>query len=225
MSEYDVVLVHGGWHGPWCWEAVEADLRTAGLRPRTVELPMRSLAEDAEVLRSDLGAKHPDRRVVVVGHSYAGAVVSSAGHQADRLVYVAAIALRKGQTITDSVGAGFGLVPGIAVDQASEETRLTAECMPYFYNLCDDATRDRVLGRLRPFGAACIFEAMAEPAAWESVPSTYVICTEDRVLPLDYQRARADEMQAQVEIVADHSPFASAEPALVDAIVHAAAQV
>src|SRR5207302_1944698 len=98
-----VVLVHGAWHGSWCWGRVMPLLRDAGVDTTAVDLPSRSdplgdLHGDAAHVRSVLDASAGE--VVLVGHSYGGAVITGAGtHDAvAHLVYLCAFALDKGES-------------------------------------------------------------------------------------------------------------------------------
>lgn len=147
-SRCTMLLVHGGWHGPWCWEPILPGLRQAGVSPRTVELPMESLSGDVDTVRKAIGQIARTGPLVVVGHSYAGQVVSAAGHAADRLVYVAAIAAEANESILDSVGFEFGVVPGVEIDEKTWATRLTAESLPSFYGNAGQAAQERALPRL-----------------------------------------------------------------------------
>lgn len=184
---------------------------------------MRSLGEDVELVRGLIADRRcGEDRLVVVGHSYGGVVISAAAHTADHLVYVAAIAPEADQSAADSAAGGFGLVPGLDVDEATGQTRLTTECTPYLYGMCSEADRDWALSLVRPFPARCILEPIAGEPAWRTVPSTYVVCTEDRVLTADYQRERAGRLTHSVELVADHSPFLSAPDELAAAVITAA---
>ena len=217
-----MLLVHGGWHGAWCWEPIRPGLRQAGVSPRTVELPMESLSGDAETLSAAIGEIEGTGPLVVVGHSYAGQVVSVAAHAADRLVYVAAIAAEANEPILDSVGFGFGVVPGVEIDEKTWATRLTAKSLPSFYGNAGQPAQDWALPRLRPLAAGCIAEALPCPPAWREVPTEYLISTDDEMLPVDYQRACGTKIGRSTELVADHSPFASAPNELTTALVGAA---
>src|SRR5208282_5016443 len=71
-----IVLVHGAWHGPWCWDEVLAELHDREIEAVAVELPFTGFADDVESARSAIAAG--GERVVVIAHSYGGAVVSQA---------------------------------------------------------------------------------------------------------------------------------------------------
>lgn len=170
-----VVLVHGAFHGGWCWDRIVPGLTGAGLTPVVVDLPghgvgdpgpVGDLSDDAAHVRAGLdGCAGP---VLLVGHSYGGAVITeAAAGRADvgHLVYLAAMVPDVGETIG---GASAGVDPG---------------------------------------------------AAWRDVPSTYVLCTDDRTVPVPVQEANAARTGATVTLPTSHSPFFSAPDDLVDVLV------
>ncbi len=86
-----IVLVHGAWHGAWCWDGVLAELHERELDGVAVELPFSGFADDVEIVRSTIGSARDG--VVVCAHSYGGAVVNQAVSQltnVGHLVYLAA---------------------------------------------------------------------------------------------------------------------------------------
>src|SRR5687767_5236401 len=93
-----VVLVHGAWHGPWCWDKVVALLDEEGVPSVAVELPFTSFADDVAATRGVIQAV--DGPVVLCGHSYGGAVITEAGHHpaVEHLVYLTAFALEEGES-------------------------------------------------------------------------------------------------------------------------------
>jgi pimeloyl-ACP methyl ester carboxylesterase len=220
-----MLLVHGGWHGPWCWDPILPALSAGGVSPATVELPMQSLAGDADAVRQAMKELGDASALVVVGHSYAGQVISAAGHAADRLVYVAAIAPEADESILDSVGFGFGVVPGVEIEEETWATRLTAESLPSFYGNAGQEAQDWALPRLRRLAAGCIADALPGRPAWREVPSHYFVSTDDEMLPVGYQRACAAKIGRGTELVADHSPFASAPDDLVAALLQVASEL
>lgn len=97
-SGVSIILVHGACHGPWCWESVDPPLRALGHSVSAVDLPLRSLYEDARVVREAIEVARRDASfVLLVGHSYGGAVVTEGGHQADHVVYLAGSMLKHGE--------------------------------------------------------------------------------------------------------------------------------
>lgn len=223
MPNPKYLFVHGGWHGPWCWEPVQALLMDAGFESSTVDLPMRSLEGDIYAVRSGIEAENREA-LVVVGHSYAGMLLSAVGHGVARLAYVAAAVPQDNQSLAEALGAGFGQIPGIHVDESKGQAVLTAECIEDFYSISPELGMSWALPRLRPFGIPCMTERLTVPPAWRSTPSTYVVCSQDQVIPVEYQRARASQMAQHIEISADHSPFASAPDELAAALITVADQ-
>jgi pimeloyl-ACP methyl ester carboxylesterase len=201
----EAVLVHGAWHGAWCWDGVVAELRDLGVRATAVELPLAGFAADVEAARSAI--ELAPEGSVVVGHSYGGAVISeSAAGVAGitRLVYLAAFmtdadddmsALMNGSRLTESLLVGEA---GVTVDPAA-----AAEL---FYGDSDPGAAAAMVSRLRPMALAESTPTGQEPA-WRSIPSTYVVCTNDRALPVESQRKMAARAERVVEWPTDHSPF------------------
>src|SRR4051794_29940134 len=94
-----VVLVHGAWHGAWCWDKVVPLLDDAGVPVVAFDLPFTSLQGDAEATTRVLD--RVDGPVVLCGHSYGGAVITEAGHHpsVERLVYITAFACDEGESV------------------------------------------------------------------------------------------------------------------------------
>ena len=218
-----VVLVHGAWHGGWCWDKVVPLLTDAGVGSVAVELPFTDLAADVGATTAAIDAV--DGPVVLVGHSYGGIVISEAGNHPSvrHLVYVCAFAADAGrsaasavdeQTTPTELGKGFVIDDGlVTLDRA-----IARAC---FYGDCDPAEADAALDRLRPIAFACFTDTVTT-AAWRTKPSTYALCTEDRAVHPDLQRALAAGCTTVVEWPTSHSPFLS-QPALVaDLLVNVA---
>lgn len=236
-----VVLVHGAWHGAWCWERVVKGLTAAGVDAVAVDLPghgtdagpLGDLHTDADRVREILGAI--GEPVVLVGHSYGGAVITEAGeHPAvAQLVFLCALALDTGETCTTAVvdeaaaeaidhagrpdlGAAFvpgengtfTLEPGVAADA--------------LYNDCDAESVRWALARLGPQPLVTL-QQVPTAIAWRSRPSTYVVCARDQAIHPDLQRIMAKRCTTTVEWDAGHSPFLS-QPHLVIELLSALAR-
>lgn len=220
-----VVLVHGACHGSWCWENVVDPVRSAGLEVHAVDLPLTSLSNDADVVRSAVRAmKESCEAVLVVGHSYGGVVITAGGHEADALMYCAASMPDAGQAASDVVPQLT--TPELESSLAVHEDGVTfgldpVRAVPAFYGMCTAAQIKDVLGRLRPMHFACMNEAIVEPA-WRSVPSSYVVCTEDLAMAPAYQEGRANFLGDAVRLRCDHSLFYSAPDQLVARLVEVA---
>lgn len=213
------VLVHGLWHGAWCWDAVRAALAEDGVHSVAVELPLTDLAADTRAARDALDAF--GRPAVLVGHSYGGAVVTAAGvHPLVReLVYLAAFQLDEGESVgrtrfADLPDTRLGEALRVSGDQVALDPVLGPQL------LYRDAPADRAAGaaaRLRPVGRG-VFRGVPEAVAWRSVPSTYAVCTDDEVVHPDLQRAMARRATRSVQWSCGHSPLLS-RPELVAGLI------
>lgn len=218
----DLVLVHGAWHGAWAWEALERELQRRGVATHAVQLPSVGDAEadlrrDVAVLRDAVDAIAGP--VVLVGHSYGGVVITEAAdglEQVQRLVYVTAFAPDVGESLLDQVSygpldwilpAGPGLL-SVAEDRAHD----------VFYADVDPAVAAQAQARLRPQAAAS-FAQPVQGAGWRHVPSTYVLCTDDRCIPPSAQRQYSSRATETVELPTGHSPFLAQPAALADLLV------
>jgi pimeloyl-ACP methyl ester carboxylesterase len=121
MTDPTVVLVHGAWHGGWCWSDVVPLLDKAGLAAVTVDLPSSGgtggLTEDAALVRATVESQ--DGPTVVVGHSYGGIVITEATAgltSVQHLVYVCAFMIDAGASLVSTLAGD--LPPWITVDEA-----------------------------------------------------------------------------------------------------------
>ncbi|MGY1608951.1 MULTISPECIES: alpha/beta fold hydrolase [unclassified Geodermatophilus] len=219
MSTPLAVLVHGLWHGAWCWDAVRAALDDRGVDSVAVELPLTDLPADTAAARDALDAA--GRPAVLVGHSYGGAVVTAAGaHPLVReLVYLAAFALDEGESVSRT---RFGDLPdtrlGEAMVVSGDEVGLDPALGPrLLYGDADPDTASACAARLRPVGRA-VFRGVPEAVAWRTVPSTYVVCTADEVVHPERQRAMAARATRTVAWACGHSPLVTRPDAVADLV-------
>lgn len=220
-----LVLVHGAFHGPWCFEPVIPALVEAGHHVVAPELPLRSLLGDAALVTETLDELSGTEPVVLVGHSYGGAVVTVAGTHplVDRLVYLAAMAPDAGEGPAGcpvEVGEAF-----IAALRPTPDGLLEvdpAQAAAAFYPDADPATAAAWAVRLRP-GRAGLPEETVPAAAWRTTPADYVVCADDPILLPASQRALAARTGATLhELPGDHSPFLARPAALIDLLLAAA---
>jgi pimeloyl-ACP methyl ester carboxylesterase len=206
-----LMLVHGVAHGAWCWSRTKANLVRRGHDVVAVDLPLTGLGDDATAVQQALDEW--GRHTVLVGHSYAGLVISkAAAERADvqHLVYVAAMLIDGGDVYLERMSE-FPAAP------INDEVELMADgnfvvpagaAVGCFYNECDSAEAEDAACRLRPTAAACLTVATgAEP--WRSIPSTYVLCARDRAIHPDLQRWMSTRAGRVVTLDTDHSPFMS----------------
>lgn len=211
-----IVLTHGAFHGGWCFEPLVAELDRRGVASALVELPLTDLTEDAAAVTDVLDAI--EGSVVLLGHSYGGAVITVAGNHAsvEHLVYLTALGPDAGE-----LGSGGPMAIG---EEFLTTMRVGEDGLPFidpefaaqiFYPDLDPVDAQRWANKLRSgnTGGAVI----VEKAAWRSTPSTYVVCTDDPILLVDGQRAVASRMGAAiVEIAGDHSPMVARPAELAD---------
>ncbi|MCX2955309.1 alpha/beta fold hydrolase [Lentzea sp. NEAU-D7] len=200
----DILLVHGAWHGSWCWELVTEELRRLGRTAHTVDLPSSGtpagLHEDAETIRRAIAAI--DRPVAVVGHSYGGFPVTEATAGSafvTRVVYLAAWMLEAGTSISEVAG-----LPEF-------ETELVApppDAVAQFYDGVDPVLAERAAGMLRPQSARSATDRL-RAAGWLTIPSTYLVCDNDKTMPPAVQEEMAARASSVHHLPASHSPFLS----------------
>ena len=230
-----VVLVHGGFADSSFWAPVITELQADGLPVLAPANPLRGLAHDAEYIASVVN--QIDGPVLLVGHSYGGAVISVAGAATDNavgLVYVAAFALDEGESFAE-IFQRFGDTPLVGAVRpgtyplADGGTAVELTIAPELYksafaaDLPSDLT-DVLAVSQRPFAA--IFEDRAQAAAWKTLPSWAVIATADNAIPPDGERFMASRAGAQtIEVDASHSIALSQPKAVADLIRTAVAAV
>ena len=223
-----VVLVHGGFADASFWAPVIEELQSDDIPVLAPPNHLRGLAPDAEYIASFVN--QIDGPVLLVGHSYGGAVISVAGAStpsAVGLVYVAAFALDEGESFGEIFGQ-FGDTPLVGAVRPSHyplpdgETAVELTIAPELYreafaaDLSEDVTRVLAVSQ-RPFAA--IFEDRAEAAAWKTLPSWYVVATADNAIPPDAERHMAKRTGAQtIEVDASHSIALSQPKAVADLI-------
>jgi pimeloyl-ACP methyl ester carboxylesterase len=233
-----VVLVHGGFADASFWTPVIKELQVRGLPVVAPPNPLRGLAVDAEYIASFVN--QIDGPVLLVGHSYGGAVISVAGaavQNAVGLVYVAAFILDEGESFGE-IFAGFPPTPlGEALRPSNYplpggETAVELTIAPELYrsafaaDLPSEVTKVAAVMQ-RPFAA--IFDERAQAAAWKSLPSWAVVATADNAIHPDAERHMASRAgAATIEIEASHSialsqPKAVAE--LIETAVNATSRV
>jgi pimeloyl-ACP methyl ester carboxylesterase len=215
-----VVLVHGAWHGAWCWEEVTPLLDAAGVGWRALDLPLESLAGDAAAVVALLDSLNT--RAVLVGHSYGGAVVTVAGmHPAvSHICFLAALPVDDGESciacFPESEAPGTDLGGTMAI--ADGLVTLDPKAKAMLYNRCTDAQADAAFARLRPIAMSCLGD-QPSVVAWHDRPSTYVVCADDQGIHPVLQRALAQRCGGDViEWDLDHSPFYS-DPARTAALL------
>jgi pimeloyl-ACP methyl ester carboxylesterase len=214
-----IVLTHGAFHGSWCFEPLVAELKARGATIALVDLPLTDLTEDAAAVTAVLDTI--EGPVILLGHSYGGAVVTVAGNHSsvERLVYLTALGPDAGE-----LGSGGPMTIG---EEFLLTMRVGEDGIPFidpefaaqiFYPDIDPDEAAQWATKLRPGNTGG--SVVVEKAAWRSTPSTYVVCTDDPILLVDGQRAVAERMGADVvEMPGDHSPMVARPTELADILV------
>ena len=205
-----ILFVHGSFMSGWCWLPVIERLEYLDITCRAVELPFTSLEDDVELLRREIACAKSAGHVTVVCHSYSGIATSMAAHEADRLVYVAARLPRPGESpsrISEQWGSP-AFRDCISTDATGVST-LDPKAEMLLFNRSPQWIARTAVDRLRPMRSEIPSSSIDDPA-WMTVPTTYIVCTDDLVVDVTQQRLRASLVGHSLEIDCDHSPFFSA---------------
>jgi pimeloyl-ACP methyl ester carboxylesterase len=219
-----VVLVHGAFVDGSGWRAVHDQLTKEGYEVLVVQNPTTSLAEDVAVTkRAIANAAGP---VILVGHSYGGAIISEAGSdpKVAGLVYIAAFVPDKGESVASLTkdpppdAPPSPLLPPqdgfLTIDKAKFAARFAADV---------DAKTAKFMADSQPgWGVAAVGGVVTE-AAWKSKPSWYLVAAQDGMIPPPLQSTMAKRAGATVvEVKASHAAMVSQPAAVVDVIRKAA---
>ena len=227
-TKTSIVLVHGAFADGSSWNKVIPLLEAEGFTVTAVQNPLKSLSEDVATTKRVLDAQKGD--VVLVGHSYGGAVITEAAagnSKVKALVYVAAFAPDAGETL-GALGERFPAPPlGTAVvpDSAGYLYIDRAKVADVFANDLPKEEAALLAATQKPLAAA-IFGEPVKAAAWKSIPSWYVVSTQDKAINPDLERFMAKRMGAKIkEVKASHVSFISNPSEIAKVIESAAASV
>ncbi|OKH85293.1 hydrolase [Mycobacterium sp. ST-F2] len=222
-----VVLVHGFWGGAAHWANVIVELNRRGYTSlRAVENPLTSLADDAERTRKMVS--QVDGPVVLVGHSYGGAVITEAGDlpNVTALVYIAAFAPDAGES---PGGITQEMPPAAAANLAPDSDGYLWVLQDKFHeSFCQDLSDDDalVMAVTQKAPLASTFGDTVTAPAWRVKPSWYQVSTQDRMIHPDNERRMAQRINPRkiIELDASHASLASQAAAVADLIDEAATQ-
>lgn len=222
-----IVLVHGAFADASCWSKVIPDLEDDGYNVIAVQNPLTTFTDDVATTRRVIDAQGGP--VVAVGHSYGGAVITTAAAGASNvkaLVYVAAFAPDAGEAVGPLLEKypskiGTALVPDAAgflyIDRAKFKEAFAADVT--------DRERRVMAATQKPINGAT-FGQVFEAPAWKEIPSWYLVASQDQAINPELQRLFAKRMGATThEVAASHVPFVSKPAAVVDVIEEAAEAV
>jgi pimeloyl-ACP methyl ester carboxylesterase len=223
VSAEAVLLVPGSWHGAWVYGAVAERLAAAAAVAVTaIDLPSNDgaagLADDAAAIRAALAAI--GRPTVVVGHSYGGIAVSegaAGAPDAVGLVYLAAFMLAAGESLLDAMQ--HQLPDWIELDEAAG-SHIARRSEAVLYGDCAPEVAADAKARLSRQSVAAIATPQTQ-AAWQGLPSTYLICEDDRAVPPPVQEAMSARATHVRRVRASHSPFFSRPDDVADVVLGA----
>ena len=229
-----IVLVHGGWADSSGWNGVISRLTRAGYPVIAPANPLRGLTSDADYIRSVL--QTITGPIVLVGHSYGGAVISNAAPgvpNVKALVYIAAFAPETGEPLQALVTKNPGtMITPAALDTrqyplpgGGEGTDLYIKQSAFHDAFAGDlplSTANLMWAEQRPFSLAAFTEPSGDPA-WKTIPSWYLVSTNDHAIPPATQWFMARRAHAQIESVeASHVSYISHPDVTTDLILKAA---
>jgi len=218
-----VVLVHGGFVDGSGWEGVYTILKKDGYPASIVQNPTISLADDVAATRRIVDAI--DGPVVLVGHSYGGAVVTEAGNhpKVAGLVYIAAFAPDIGESVSSLIADPLpgAPVPPILPPQDGFLFLDRAKFHAAFAADVDAEKAAFMADSQVPWGVGALSGAISEPA-WKSKPNWYLVATDDHMIPPPAQRFMSGRAGSAVsEVAGSHAIYVS-QPQAVAALIEMA---
>lgn len=225
LQSRTVVLVHGGFVDGSGWEGVYKILRKDGCTVAIVQNPTISLADDVAATKRIIAAQNAP--VILVGHSYGGAVITEAGNdpKVAGLVYITAFALDKGESVSSLIkdpppGAP---VPPILPPQ---DGYLFLDKAKFAASFAADVEAERapfMADSQVPWGLEALSGTISEPA-WKTKPSWYLVATDDKMIPPPAQRFMSKRAGSTViEVTGSHAIYVS-QPNTAAPLIEKAAQ-
>lgn len=225
MTASNVILVHGAWADGSSWAKVIPLLAAKGMNVTAVQLPLTSFEADVAAVGRAIALAQGD--VVLVGHSYAGAVIGQAGNdpKVTRLVYIDAFAPDAGES-AGSLFAQFETVPLNSEIRPDAEgfLSLTPEGIATLFAQDLDPVEQAVVHATQgPINGAALGGTLTQ-AAWHGRSTFYLVGTEDLAILRADQERMAERMNATIQHVASsHVPMLSHPEVVTDFILQAAA--
>jgi pimeloyl-ACP methyl ester carboxylesterase len=230
-SDVTVAFVHGAFADSSSWNAVIGRLQAAGVTTTAIPNPLRGVTEDAAYVASAL--RQLPGRVLVVGHSYGGAVITNAASRVDNvvgLVYVAAFAPEDGETLMDIEGGSkdsvltSALVPVQYPTASGTETEFLIDPAKFHDAFAADlAEKDaRVMAATQRPASSLAFSTPTTNPAWKKLPSWAVVATGDRAAGSDALLRMAERAGATItRVEASHVVMVTQPQAVTDVIMQA----
>jgi pimeloyl-ACP methyl ester carboxylesterase len=203
----NIVLVHGAWADGSSWSEVTPILQARGYHVTAPQFPETSVADDVARLRQVLARQ--DGPTVVAAHSYGGHIMTSLGTEAPNvigLVYIAAFGLDEGESIGALIAQGppSPAIAHLAIDEQGFAWLPEEDFVNHFAGDLDPARAKALHAVQQPLSGSALQDVMGVPA-WRSLPSWYLVATNDEAIPPDAERQFAQRMGAQtVEAASGH---------------------
>src|ERR1700736_5718761 len=221
----NIVLVHGAWADGSSWSAVIERLQARGYNVTAPQFPLSALADDVARLRQVLARQ--DGPTIVAGHSYGGQIMTALGSDAPNvvgLVYIAAFGLDEGESLGALLSQG-PVTPALAhlvTDKQGFGWLSEDDLVPHFAADVDPVQAKVMYAVQQALAGSAFTDVMGVPA-WKSLPSWYLVATDDEAIPPDAEHLVASRMGAvTVEVPASHVAMVS-HPAEVAQLIETAA--
>ena len=222
----NIVLVHGAWADGSSWSAVVERLQADGYHVTAPQFPLTALADDVARLRQVLDLQ--DGPTIVAGHSYGGQIMTALGTDAPNvagLVYIAAFGLDQGESLGALLSQG-PVTPALAhlfTDKQGFGWLSEDDFVHHFAADVNPVKAEVMYAVQQPLATSAFGDVMGVPA-WKTLPSWYLVATDDQAIPPDAERQFASRMGATtVEIPSSHLPMVS-HPGDVAQLIKTAAE-
>lgn len=225
LAASSIVLVHGAFADGSGWKGVYDILKKDGYDVSIVQNPTISLEGDVAATKQIINAQ--PGKVILVGHSYGGVVITEAGNdpKVAGLVYIAAFAPDAGESVNTLIAnpAPGAPVPPILPPQ---DGFLFLDKTKFHASFAADVKKDEaafMADSQVPWGVGALGGAVNQPS-WKTKPTWYLVATEDKMIPPDAQRSMSGRAQATtVEVKGSHAIYVS-QPKAVAALIRKAAE-
>ena len=222
----NIVLIHGAWADGSCWSGVIERLQADGYHVTAPQFPLTALADDVARLRQVLDLQ--DGPAIVAGHSYGGQVMTALGADAPNvagLVYIAAFGLDQGESLGAllSQGPTPPAFTHMFTDKQGFGWSSEDDFVSHFAADVDPVKAKVMYAVQQPLATSMFGEVMGVPA-WKTLPSWYLVATDDQAIPPAAERQFAGRMgAATVEVPSSHVAMVS-HPDEVVRLIEAAAE-
>ena len=227
LSRPTIVLVHGAFANAGCWAKLIPLLRAKAFSVVASNCPLSSLVDDVEAVRQTI--KMQDGPVLLVGHSWGGAIITEAGNESKvyGLVYIAAGAPDSGQSFNDW-WKGYPAAPGAPEIKPYGKDRFVLTLAGFRHYFAQDLATDEaefLYCTQGPYTAAANSEPITK-AAWRDKPSWFIMGEQDHMLIIDLERDTAKKIGAQTLVLqSSHVPMISHPGEVADFIEKAASEL